>query len=83
MITIEKIDPFDPDLEPLADLLADLPGPRVNQSTVWRWKSKGRRGYRLPYITIGPVDYSHREIFAEWLRLSSQPKSTRKAEVVA
>jgi hypothetical protein len=66
-------DPYADDLETLYHLTSTLPGGRVNPSTIYRWKTKGRRGHRLPFITITGIDYSQRSLFVEWLQLTSLP----------
>ncbi len=70
---LPAVDPFAEDLEPLSDLIKALPAKRISPCTVWRWKTKGKRGIRLPFINIAGVDYSQRSLFAEWLRLTSAP----------
>lgn len=70
---LPPVDPYADDLETLADLVRGLPTKRVNPCTLWRWKTKGKHGIKLPFINIAGVDYSQRSLFAEWLRLTSLP----------
>lgn len=52
-------------LVPLARLAEEI---NVHHSTVWRWRTKGWRGYRLESIRFGEGIYTTREAFNRFLQ---------------
>ena len=68
-----QIDPFDPDLEPLRDILDRLPGKRKPPGVRTRWVKQGRNGLKLPAIKLSGAWWSTPDAVAEWIRQTSQP----------
>lgn len=63
-------------LIPVRDLPEILPlgrnGTKMAMSTVWRWRRKGRRGRKLPVITIRGVGYVRAEDLVAFLAPDAQ-----------
>jgi hypothetical protein len=73
-------------LIPVRDLPEILPlgrnGTKLAMSTVWRWRRKGRRGRKLPVITIRGVGYVRAEDLVAFLAPEAQEQA-RPAEQAA